>query len=51
MQAAYAELGYGPGEFPLALQLAGDVLSLPIGPQLLPSDARRVIDAVKSAVK
>lgn len=51
MQKAYAGLGLAPGNLPLARQLAKDVLSLPIGPQLLRSDARRVIDAVKLAIE
>lgn len=43
MQAAYAALGIAPEELPLARQLAGEVLSLPIGPQLDPGDVRHVI--------
>ncbi|MCB1365997.1 MAG: DegT/DnrJ/EryC1/StrS family aminotransferase, partial [Rhodobacteraceae bacterium] len=34
MQRAYADLGLAPDALPLARQLAGEVLSLPIGPQL-----------------
>jgi len=34
MQAAYAELGIAPDALPLARDLAGEVLSLPMGPQL-----------------
>lgn len=34
LQAAYAGLGYSPGDLPLAETLAGDVLSLPMGPHL-----------------
>ena len=34
MQQAYADLGLAPDALPLARQLAGEVLSLPIGPQL-----------------
>lgn len=33
-QEAYAELGYGTGAFPIAEQIAREVLSLPIGPHL-----------------
>jgi dTDP-4-amino-4,6-dideoxygalactose transaminase len=33
MQGAYANLGYAPGDFPIAQQLAQEVFSLPMGPQ------------------
>lgn len=33
-QAAYADLGYAAGAFPLAERMAGEVLSLPMGPHL-----------------
>ncbi|WP_243614346.1 DegT/DnrJ/EryC1/StrS family aminotransferase [Shimia aestuarii] len=42
MQAAYARLGLAPEALPLARDLAGEVLSLPMGPQLLLADAVRV---------
>ncbi|SHL65975.1 dTDP-4-amino-4,6-dideoxygalactose transaminase [Roseovarius marisflavi] len=34
MQAAYAGMGLAPDDLPLARQLAGEVLSLPMGPQM-----------------
>ena len=34
LQAAYAELGYQQGDFPIAEVMAGAVLSLPMGPQM-----------------
>lgn len=34
LQAAYSELRYGQGSFPLAEQIANEVLSIPIGPHL-----------------
>lgn len=46
LQQAYATNGHAKGAFPLAEQFAGDMLSLPIGPQM-PRDAQdRVIEAV-----
>ena len=33
MQQAYADAGFGEGDFPLARQMATEVLSLPMGPQ------------------
>ncbi|KAF0114392.1 DegT/DnrJ/EryC1/StrS aminotransferase family protein [Tabrizicola sp.] len=50
MQAAYADLGLAPDALPLARQLAGEVLSMPIGPQFPLADAAQVIDAVRAAV-
>lgn len=49
MQAAYAELGLAPEALRLAHALAGEVLSLPMGPQLPLADVARVIDAVRAA--
>lgn len=34
LQAAYAEMGYGVGAFPVAERMAGEVMSLPMGPQM-----------------
>lgn len=50
MQEAYANLGFAPDALPLARALAGEVLSLPMGPQLAIADAARVIDAVRVSV-
>ena len=46
LQAAYAGLGYQPGDFPIAEAMAGEVLSLPIGPQLGITAASSVMDAL-----
>lgn len=46
-QAAYAELGLAPEALPLARQLAGEVLSLPIGPHLAREDAEAVCRACR----
>ncbi|ADP69705.1 Glutamine--scyllo-inositol transaminase [Rhodomicrobium vannielii ATCC 17100] len=46
MQAAYAGLGLAPDALPLARQLAEEVLSLPMGPQLALADAVRVMSNV-----
>lgn len=46
MQQAYAELGLAPADLPLARQLAGEVLSLPMGPQLPLLDAAKVVGHV-----
>lgn len=43
MQAAFARLGLSNDALPLARQLAGEVISLPIGPQLSLADQEAVI--------
>jgi dTDP-4-amino-4,6-dideoxygalactose transaminase len=48
MQAAYADLAVAPDALPLARQLAGEVLSLPMGPHLSLADADEVIAAVRA---
>ena len=34
LQAAYAEMGFGVGAFPVAERMAGEVVSLPMGGQM-----------------
>jgi dTDP-4-amino-4,6-dideoxygalactose transaminase len=46
MQQAYADLGFAPDALPLARQLAGEVLSLPIGPHLDMVSVRAVVRAI-----
>jgi len=46
LQAAYAELGFGRGAFPLAERCADEVLSLPMGPHLTESQHKLVIEGV-----
>jgi dTDP-4-amino-4,6-dideoxygalactose transaminase len=48
MQKAYADLGYSPGDFPVCEQLASEVLSLPMFPELASRDIDRVADVVRS---
>lgn len=47
MQGAYAEMRLAPDAFPLARQLAGEVLSLPMGPHLTTDQALEVAQAVR----
>ena len=49
-QQAYATAAWHKGAFPLAEQMADQVLSLPSGPAMSESDVRQVIDAVKSGI-
>ncbi|MCK4821871.1 DegT/DnrJ/EryC1/StrS family aminotransferase, partial [bacterium] len=46
LQKAYAQSGYVKRQFPIAEQLASQVLSLPIGPQLDDMGAAAVIAAL-----
>lgn len=45
-QQAYAELGLGPGSQPIAERLADQVLSLPMGPHLLPEQVDEVVQVI-----
>lgn len=46
----FAELAIRPGTFPIAERLANEVLSLPVGPHLPEAGARRVVQALGSAL-
>ena len=47
-QAAYADLGYPVGAFPIAERIHRECLSLPIGPHLTDDQVGAVINAVRS---
>jgi dTDP-4-amino-4,6-dideoxygalactose transaminase len=46
LQPAYADLGYGAGDFPVAESLANTVLSLPMFPELTDNQLEEVARAV-----
>jgi dTDP-4-amino-4,6-dideoxygalactose transaminase len=48
LQPAFAHLGDGPGAFPVAERLAGEVLSLPLYPGIAPDQIGRVADEIRS---
>ena len=48
MQGAYSDAGYLPNSLPLARKLAGEVLSLPMGPHLSKQDVETVIETIVS---
>lgn len=50
-QAAFSELGYGPGTAPVAERLAGEVLSLPCYPELRDDEVRAVAAAMRAALQ
>jgi dTDP-4-amino-4,6-dideoxygalactose transaminase len=50
LQPAHADLGYGPGSFPNAERAAGEVLSLPLYPELTDAQVGEVAAAVGAEV-
>lgn len=48
LQPAYRDLGKGPGSFPVTEQLANEILSLPMYPELTEPQITHVADAVRS---
>jgi len=50
LQAAYKDLGRGPGSLPKAEQAAKEVLSLPMYPELTEAQIKQVSEAVKQAL-
>ena len=50
-QGAYAGQGFEDAAWPIAERLHRQVLSLPIGPHLPPSDAERVVEACRAAAR
>lgn len=50
LQQAYAKAGWSQGAFPLAERMAGNALSLPIGPMMTLSQADSVIEAIRANI-
>jgi dTDP-4-amino-4,6-dideoxygalactose transaminase len=50
LQAAYNDLGYRAGDFPIAESLAETVLSLPMGPHLCHDQAEYVVEAIHKLI-
>jgi len=50
LQAAYADLNFSKGAFPIAEQIHDEVLSLPMGPAMSNEQVQQVIDAVKASL-
>lgn len=46
-QAAYTEAGFGVGSFPIAERIANEILSLPMGPQIVTADAGKICEACR----
>lgn len=49
LQPAFADLGYAPGDFPVAEKAAGEILSLPIYAELADEQIERVVNVLNSA--
>lgn len=49
LQPALADLGYRPGDFPVAERVSEEVLSLPLFPELRDDERDRVVAAVRAA--
>jgi dTDP-4-amino-4,6-dideoxygalactose transaminase len=50
LQGAFNHLHQGPGSFPVAEQAAGEILSLPLFPQITPQQQERVVDELRKAL-
>jgi dTDP-4-amino-4,6-dideoxygalactose transaminase len=50
LQKAYAELGYGCGSFPITEQLAEEVISLPLWPQMSEEKCREVSQCIRAVL-
>jgi dTDP-4-amino-4,6-dideoxygalactose transaminase len=50
LQGAFKQLQQGPGSFPVAEKAAGEILSLPLFPQLTAAQQERVADELKKAI-
>lgn len=50
LTGAFAHLGYGPGDFPVAENAAGEILSLPMHPHLSETQQERVVEALAEAL-
>jgi dTDP-4-amino-4,6-dideoxygalactose transaminase len=50
LQEAFRDLGHRAGDFPVAEEAAGAILSLPMYPHLSAGQQERVVDALRQAV-
>ncbi|HBP53366.1 MAG TPA: DegT/DnrJ/EryC1/StrS family aminotransferase [Synechococcus sp. UBA8638] len=50
-QRAYGHLGYGPGSLPVTERLAGEVLSLPMFPELTTAQHGQVVESLRLALE
>lgn len=50
LTGAYRHLGLGPGSFPVAERAAGEILSLPLFPQITPAQQEHVVERLATAL-
>jgi dTDP-4-amino-4,6-dideoxygalactose transaminase len=51
LQPAYADLGYGKGSFPITERYSGEILSLPLYPELKEEEVREIARELKRALE
>jgi dTDP-4-amino-4,6-dideoxygalactose transaminase len=51
LTSAFAESGYTEGTFPVAERMAREILSLPLFPEITPSQQERVVSVLVAAIK
>ena len=51
LQRAYAEFGFVKGDFPIAERMAGQLISLPMGPHMDDESVRRVVGALREITR
>jgi len=50
LQEAYRPLGLKPGSFPVVERISGELLSLPMFPELRPAQVQRVAEGLKAVL-
>jgi dTDP-4-amino-4,6-dideoxygalactose transaminase len=50
LQGAFKHLGHKPGDFPVTEKAAGEILSLPLFPQITAAQQERVVDELRKAI-